>query len=65
MAAGYDLKLIELEPEDPAAVLDQGPDAEGTSRGPRVHRGLEVPHLDLAVIGSRHDTLTVEPDTPH
>ena len=32
--AGHHMELVELEPEDAAAVFDKGPDAQGAGRGP-------------------------------
>ena len=60
-AADY-LKLVELEPEHPARVLHQRPDAQGAGGGPRVQGRRQVPDLDLAVVGAGHDPLGVEAD---
>ena len=49
-------------PKYSSRVLHQSPDAEGPGGGPGIHRGLQVPHLDLPVVRSTHDPLAVEPD---
>ena len=45
-------------------MFHQSPDAQSPSWSSRVHGGLEVPHLDLPVVGSAHNPLAVEPDAP-
>ena len=51
-------------PKYSSRVLHQSPDAEGPGGGPGIHRGLQVPHLDLPVVRSAHNPLAVEPDAP-
>ena len=49
------LKLVKLQPEDAARVLDQGADAEGTRGRPEVEGGLEVPDFDFAIVSTGND----------
>merc|ERR1719458_1711435 len=62
--ARHDLKLVELQPEDSARMLDEGAHAECARGGAGVQGGGEVPNLDLAVVSARDDPLGVEPDAP-
>ena len=46
-------------------MFHQGPEAESVGGGAGVEGRVQVPHLDLAVIGARHDALVVETDAPN
>ena len=41
-------------------MLNKGPDAEGTCRGPRVLGGIQVPNFNFSVVGARDDAFVVE-----
>ncbi len=65
MRRADDLEVVKLESEHPSRMLDQRADAQGALWRSGVERGLQVPHLDLAVVGSADDALRVEPDAAH
>jgi len=54
----------ELKPEHTSGVFDQSSDTEGAARRSGVLGRVQIPDLDLAVVSSGHDPLTVEADAP-